>query len=255
MSSIEHLYRYPVKGFSAEPLDSVALSAGQGMPLDRKFAITNGRWAFEAQGYAPRPKTDFLVLVKFEQLAEYRTRYDESTNVFSVTGKDGVTHPFSFASQPDREALARLFAERLALAETPQLVEVEGIRFTDVSVMSTPMMNSISLINLTSVEALQADMGVPVDPLRFRANVYFRTGTPWEELDWVGREVSVGTARGKIVLRTRRCVATNVDPVTAQRDLSIPQTLVKKYGHPDMGVYVEITDGGQVAVGDTVTLL
>jgi uncharacterized protein YcbX len=255
MFPIEHLYRYPVKGFSAEPLNAVELSEGQGVPLDRTFAITNGRWDFQTQGYQPRPKTDFLVLVKHEQLAEYRTRYDESTGVFSVTGTDGVDHRFDFTSPQDRDALAALCAKRLALDDTPELVEVDGIRFTDVSVISPSMMNAISLINLASVDALAADIGQPVDPLRFRANIYFRTPTPWEELDWVGREVRVGNAVGKVVLRTRRCAATNVDPVTAKRDLSIPQTLVRTYGHPDMGIYIEITEGGRADVGDAVTLV
>jgi uncharacterized protein YcbX len=252
---IEKLYRYPVKGLSAEPLDTVTLSAGQGVPLDRQYAITNGKWEFQAERYQPRPKTDFLVLVKHEQLAEYRTCLDDASQVFKVQGRDGQTHSFDLCSEPERQALCGLLARRLGLAGNPQLVEAAGIRFTDVSVMSAAMMNAISLVNLASVEALQADLGKAVDPLRFRANIHLRTVTPWEELQWVGREVQIGAARGKVVLRTRRCAATNVDPLTAARDLSIPQALVKHYGHADMGIYIEVIEGGPVAIGDAVQLL
>lgn len=255
MSLIENLYRYPVKGLSAEALLSVELSKGRGIPLDRKFAITNGKWKFTAQDYQPRPKTDFLVLLKHGELAEYKTVYDEAPNVLSLTEQDGAIHKYDFASEHDRDALSMLLAKRLSLEVKPQLVEVEGTKFTDVSVVSPSMMNSISLINLASIEALESQVLKPLNPLRFRANVYFRTGTPWEELGWVGKEVKLGSAIGKVVLKTRRCVAVNVNPITGDRDISVTQALVKNYQHMDMGVYVEIIRGGRVELGDEVTLV
>jgi uncharacterized protein YcbX len=134
-------------------------------------------------------------------------------------------------------------------------VQADGIRFTDVSVISEPMMNAISLINLASVDAFSGDVGHYVDPLRFRANIYFRTRTPWEELDWVGRDLRIGDALGKVMLRTKRCNATDVNPSTAKRDMRIPKTLMEKYGHPDMGVYIEVTAPGEVKVGDALVLM
>lgn len=257
MHPIEHLYRYPIKGLSAEALDATTLSAGQGFPLDRTFALTNGAWVFEAQGYAPRPKTDFLVQVNLEQMAEYHSVYDAARHRLTLRGPEGRTEQFALDEPADLAALSALFHARFheRLQGLPQLVAADGIRFTDVSVISTPMMNAISLINLASVEALAADMGQPVDPMRFRANLYFRSSTPWEELQWVGRDVRIGAALGKVVLRTKRCAATNVNPATAQRDMSIPKALMKHYGHPDMGVYIEVIEPGEVRVGDALELL
>ncbi|MFC3607491.1 MOSC domain-containing protein [Stutzerimonas tarimensis] len=257
MSAIEQLYRYPVKGLSAEPLASVQLTAGQALPLDRIFAITDGSWVFEPGNYVPRPKTDFLVQANREQLAEYRTHYDDSRNRLTFLDPDGRMTVFDLDDPEDQDSLSRLFAERFAgeLQGMPRLVRAQGVRFTDVSVISTPMMNAISLVNLASVEALEADLGQPVHPLRFRANLYFRTATAWEELDWVGRQLRIGQARVEVVLRTRRCSAVNVDPLTARRDLSIPRALMARYGHPDMGVYIEVLKGGSVRIGDEVALL
>ena len=42
---IEHLYRYPVKGLSAESLEEIMLAEGEVIPHDRRFAL--------AQGYSP----------------------------------------------------------------------------------------------------------------------------------------------------------------------------------------------------------
>ena len=47
-ATIASIYRYPVKGLSPEALDRTALAPGQTVPLDRAYAIENGR---------PRPPT------------------------------------------------------------------------------------------------------------------------------------------------------------------------------------------------------
>jgi MOSC domain-containing protein YiiM len=46
----------------------------------------------------------------------------------------------------------------------------------------------------------------------------------------------------------------NVDPESAARDLEIPQTLMRRLGHADCGVYAEVTTGGSIALGDSITM-
>ena len=41
---------------------------------------------------------------------------------------------------------------------------------------------------------------------------------------------------------------------TAMRDLPIPATLIKSFGHPDCGVYAEVIAAGEIATGDRVTV-
>jgi len=41
-AQIAGLYRYPVKGLSPEPMPQVALTPGQTVPSDRRYAIENG---------------------------------------------------------------------------------------------------------------------------------------------------------------------------------------------------------------------
>jgi MOSC domain-containing protein YiiM len=49
-----------------------------------------------------------------------------------------------------------------------------------------------------------------------------------------------------------RCAAVNVDPETAARDLNIPQTLMRRLGHADCGIYAEVVAGGSIGVGDAI---
>jgi uncharacterized protein YcbX len=103
------------------------------------------------------------------------------------------------------------------------------------------------------VAALESVIGGAVHPLRFRANVYVTGWPAWREFDLLDREIAVGNgARLRIVKRIVRCAATNVDPDTGIRDLTIPDTLLRTYGHADCGVYADVTAPGEIAVGDEV---
>jgi uncharacterized protein YcbX len=255
MEHVSLLCRYPVKGLSAETLSSVSLRVGQGFPSDRRYAIANGEWVFDAASFVPRPKTDYLALVKYEQLAALSTSWRDSDETLQVREQDGRTQRFDFNNVFDRERFSELILRVLGgspLPGRPELVSADGIRFTDVSVYSPALMNAISLINLATLRDLGRAMGAELDPRRFRANLYFDNGVPWSELDWLERDVKIGSATARIVRQTRRCAATNVNPATAERDLGIPQALAKHFGHVFCGVYAEIVSDGDVKLGDVV---
>src|SRR5216683_2961866 len=110
----------------------------------------------------------------------------------------------------------------------------------------------VSLINHASIAALETAMGVSVDPLRFRANVYFDGASAWSEHDWIGCEITLGAARLRVISPITRCAATQVNPVTAKRDLDIVAALGRAFGHINMGVYAEVVAGGEIAVGDAL---
>jgi hypothetical protein len=95
-------------------------------------------------------------------------------------------------------------------------------------------------------------VGRPVDPLRFRGNLYVEGWPAFAEFDLLGCEIAIGGTRAKVVKRIVRCAATNVDPATGIRDLEIPATLLRNLGHSDCGIYAEVTAGGPIAPGDAV---
>ena len=111
----------------------------------------------------------------------------------------------------------------------------------------------VSIINLASLRDLHEKTGRAIDPLRFRANLYVEGWPAWVENDWVGRELMAGFARAKVFKPIVRCAATHVDPTTAERDADIVKALFDSYGHMFCGIYIHVTDGGSVSVGDAVT--
>ena len=130
----------------------------------------------------------------------------------------------------------------------PALVRSRGGHFMD------KPDNVISMINLATVRALEALWRVPIDPLRFRANIYIDGAKPWEEFDWIGRDVRIGGATFTIDRKNGRCGATNVNPATGERDLDIPSSLRLAFGHKNLGVYLTVREGGLIAPGDRLAL-
>lgn len=261
MGKITALYRYPVKGLSAQPLTNVAIEADAGFPKDRAYALSRGK--LPAADYAsPRPKTDFLMLLIDERLAALNARFeDEPDDRLLLYAADKLLFEGSLTKA---EGIARLedfvwayiapFIRDKAPGR-PELLRFPGRRFTDVAGRGDSMMRAVSLINLKSVRALEEAIGLSVDPMRFRANIYFEGERAWEEFDWIGKTVSIGSAAAVVALRTQRCGATNVNPATAERDRNLPAALIRAFDHPDMGVYVEMKASGQIAVGDAVVCL
>jgi uncharacterized protein YcbX len=247
---VRNLYRYPVKGLSPEPLARADLRTGEYFPGDRLFAVENGPAGFDAAAPAHQPKIKFLMLMRNERLAVLRTRYDDATSTLTIhqDGREGVKADLSTKDgRLSVEAFFRQFIPKELRGPPRVLAAPDGFRFTD------SRSGFVSIINLASVAALEDAVGAPVNPLRFRGNLYVAGWPAWHEFDLVGRDLAVGpSARLKITKRIERCAATNVDPDTAMRDLSIPDTLLRRFGHTDCGVYAEVIAGGPIAGGDAI---
>src|SRR5690606_37210408 len=135
----------------------------------------------------------------------------------------------------------------------PHVVEAPGHTFADAERRPHAATGQyVSIVNLASVRALEAFVGMPVDPLRFRANFYVDRWPAWHELDLVGSDLASEKARLRVVSQITRCAATEVNPTTAERDLNIPKKLQKGFGHVFMGIYAEVIGAGRVEVGDRI---
>jgi MOSC domain-containing protein len=247
---ITGIYRYPVKGLSPESLGSVALVPGETLPADRMFAIENGPSGFDPAKPAYFPKLRFLRLMRNERLAELDTRFDEGTHTLTIRngGREAVAG--DLRTPAGRSAIEQFFAQFCAadLRGPPKVLQAPGHSFSDVA------RKVVSIINLASVAQVAQAIGAPVDPLRFRGNLYVEGWPAWREFDFLDRELRAGTAvRLRVVKRIVRCAATNVDPRTGTRDLAIPETLMRRFGHGDCGVYAEVIAGGTIAVADEIS--
>jgi uncharacterized protein len=249
-AQIEGLFRYPVKGLSPEALPRVPLEAGRTLPADRRYAIENGPSGFDPRVPEWLPKSSFLMLMRNERLAGLQTHFEDRGNVLTIREHGEVAAQGDLETAGGRSAIEQFFARNFAseLRGPPKVLSGDDHSFSDVA------RKVVSIINLESVAAIEGVIGRPVHRLRFRANMYVSGWPAWHEFELLDRTLAIGDVRLKVVKRIVRCAAVNVDPETAARDLEIPPTLMRQFGHADCGVYAEVITGGAVGIGDAVAV-
>lgn len=248
---VERLYRYPVKGLTAEALETVEVHTGQALPWDRAFALAQGDSGFDPAAPVFLHKSNFMCLLKNERIAKLRSAFDPHDRILTIhspTGTSVADTPLTPAGRSRIGAFLIAFLGEEARG-TPVFQHVPGHVFGD---QRSPV---VSLINLASLHAFERDIGSKRDLIRFRANVYFTGDTPWSEFDWVGRTLELGGVTVRVVKRTTRCNATQVNPETAERDADPVRELMRAYGHPDLGVHAEVVEGGRITIGDAIAVL
>ncbi len=250
MTTLNAIYRYPVKGLTPERLDHVVLTPGETLPADRKYAIENGPGRFDPTAPRHLPKITFLMLMRDERLAALRTSFDSATETLTVMRDGKQVARGQLDTSIGRQMIEQFFAAymKTELRGAPRVVSADGHSFSDVAA------KCVHIVNLATVRDLERAAGQPIDPLRFRANLYVEGLAPWAEFGWLDKTVSIGPVKLDVFTRTERCNATNVDPVTAKRDMAIPALLTRNWGHTDLGVYAKVSAGGAIATGNAIAI-
>lgn len=248
---IENLYRYPVKGLTAEALEQADVEAGGALPWDRAFALAHGDAPFDPAQPRFLHKSNFMCLLRHASIAGLRAGFDPQGPLLSIYAPDGSAVSANPLNDAGRARIAAFLTGFLGheARGTPRFHHVPGHVFGD---QRTPV---VSLMNLRTLAAYENAAGAKRSAMRFRANIYFTGASPWSEFDWIGRQVQVGGARVRITKRTVRCAAIEVNPDTAERDADPIRELRQAYGHADLGVHAEVIEGGRIAVGDAMAVL
>lgn len=247
---IASLYRYPVKGMSPERLDEALLTPGEAIAHDRAYAIENGAGGFDPDEPRHLPKIHFLMLMRNERLATLESRFDPATQTLTILRAGKQVARGQLATKLGRQMVEQFLAAYMKsdLRGAPKIVHAPGHSFCDMDV------KCLHLVNLASLAEIERKADRPLDPLRFRANVYLQGLPAFEEFRWVGQRIRLGEATLEAIARTERCAATNVDPSTGARDMGLPQLLMRSYGHSDVGIYAVVSRPGTIRPGDAVGL-
>ena len=248
---VKKIYRYPIKGLTAESMSSTVLKPAQSIMSDRRFALTLGTTPNTSPMTEWMPKTAFLSLMKHEKLAKLRAHFDDKIGILSIERSGKLVAKGNITSPIGRALIEDFFSAYMG-EETqgrPKLVECEHN-----STLSDHYKPVISIINLSSIKDLERVTLSEINPIRFRANIYVDGIEPWTEFNLVGKNIKLGSASLKITKRIDRCPAINVDPDTGDRNLNLPKDLKRGFGHVDMGIYAVVTKGGNININDTLKI-
>lgn len=247
---VDTLWQYPIKGLGGTTIDSAELEAGGYFPGDRLYAIGNGHEKLAATPTGSwMKKAFFLQLMKFEQLASLDCRVNDGT--LSI-GRDGVPLLQAVLDSADgAAAINGFFADMLGddLPGTPEIMRISEGAYTDTK---APW---ISIGGTASLGAFAATTNTTADARRFRLNVMIETAEPFIEASLIGKTITIGDAELRVVEPVGRCAAIEVDPDTASRGPDYVSMMKTHFGHSDLGVFAEISKGGLVRPGDSLTIV
>lgn len=246
-ATLAHIVRHPIKSHGREDLASVLMTAGQGLPFDRHWAVAHDAAKLVA-GW--NPCVNFARGAKAPGLMAISARLNEAAMTVTLTHPDKADLTF----QPDSpDDLPRFLHWVQGLNPAgraqPDRIITGGVAMTDTD------FPSVSLFGLASNRDLSSRMGQDLSPHRWRGNLWLDGIAPWAEFDWVGRDVQIGNAVLHVQERIMRCKATSANPDTGQIDADALGALQGGYGHQEFGVYARVISGGLIGLGDPVTVL
>ncbi|MDU8912234.1 MOSC domain-containing protein [Aestuariicoccus sp. MJ-SS9] len=240
---VTEIWRHPVKSHGREPLERVTLTAGEAMPFDRLWAVAHERST--ADGSTWVSCANFSRVAKVAALMAITAELDEAAETITLRHPDRPDLTFA----PDRDAAAFLNWVRPLMPEdrlqSARIVRAQGPAMTDSD------FPSVTLCNMSSHRAVEQRVGRPLSIHRWRGNIWIDGLAPWEEFDWIDRDVRIGGAVLRVRERTDRCASTHSNPDTGRRDTDILSAL-GSWDHGDFSVRAEVIEGGPIVTGDHV---
>lgn len=240
---VTEIWRHPIKSHGREAVTRVALQTGQAMPFDRLWAIAHE--ASSADGSVWASCGNFSRVSKAPALMAITARLNEADETLVLS------HPeladLTFAPDSDQDAFLEWVKPLMPedRAQSARIIRAKTDAMTDSD------FPSVTLCNMASHRAVSQKLGRPLSIHRWRGNIWMDGLAPWEEFDWMDREVQIGDAVLLVKERTDRCAATTTNPDTGRRDADTLAVL-DTWGHRDFSVRAEVIRAGSVAVGDTV---
>ncbi|MEV0222104.1 MOSC domain-containing protein [Streptomyces sp. NPDC050704] len=244
--------RYPVKGLGGESLDEAFLGP-DGLRFDRMLGLANDVIPLESYGSWTSYEA-FHALDTRPALGGYSARIsgtDTEDAEVVLTARDGEDLRVRLREDgrlDDGFDEGEFGASRIqnwfgSAGRTARLVS-SGSHLWDFA--DAP----ISIINLATVRDIARVAKTPLDPRRFRANLYVDGLPPWAEFGLLGGRLRIGEVDLEVLRPIERCRATAVDPVTGNTDVNVPGILVGHFGHFYCGVYAQVRTPGSLKVGD-----
>ena len=259
IGTVESLWRYPIKSMSGEAVTEVFMGFS-GVYGDRCFAFKNS---------SARKGFPYLNATVQQQMLRYRPQFRDAER---AAKPPNLTEAMSIApgvtpanAEPNDLMLDVVTPSGAVVAvDDPSLIEmlVEGLRGENhlTLVRSDRALTDcrpVSLISLQTIRQVEAEMSIPIDQRRFRANVYFNLASDggFAEDEFVGRKLRIGSSAVMMVLeRDPRCKMISLDPDTGEYNPEVLRKVAQAHG-ACAGVYCAVLVEGILTKGDSIELL
>jgi len=255
-ATISSINYCPVKSVSFQTINTCEIKKNIGIVGDRIFAFAKDLDLDDARLFEKSPEerkgkwNKVLTLKNSPVLNKYNFFFKENKLTLMSKKKEILTINVNDLSE--RQLLSDKIIElENSLKEPIILMKNEKFPFFDTSISNkVDFINSVSLLNIQSINEFQKKIDKKIEISRFRGNICIDGKKPWVERQWIGKIIKINNISFKVEKNIPRCVAINLKPQTDDDNLNLLQSLKKTYNHFEMGIYLTALGDGEINFGD-----
>ncbi len=259
IGTVESLWRYPVESMSGEMMTE-AFMRFSGVYGDRCYAFKNS---------TARKGFPYLNANAQQQMLRYRPQFrypERALRPPNLIEAASIAPGITPANADPNDLILDVVTPSGAVVsvDDPALIEMlgEGLRGENHLTLlrsdrALTDCRPVSLISLQTVRQVEAELGVPIDKRRFRANVYLNlpSGYGFAEDELVGRRLRLGSSAVIMVLeRDPRCKMISLDPDTGEHNPEVLRKVAQAHA-AFAGVYCAVLVEGILTKSDSIELL
>ena len=259
-ATISSINYCPVKSVSFQSIEKCQIKKNIGIINDRVFAFAKDLKEEQARLFEKNPEerrgkwNKVLTLKNSPTLNKYNFIFKDEKLTFSL--KDKEILKIDVNKLGEREALSNKISElEDSLKQPIVLMKNFEFPFFDTSISKkVDFVNSVSLLNIQSINDFQKRIDRKIETSIFRGNICINGIEPWKEREWIGKVIKINDVSFKVEKNIPRCVAINLKPQTDDNSFNLLQSLKKTYNHFEMGIYLTALNDGKINIGDTINI-
>ena len=248
----------PVKSLSFQTLENCEIKKNIGLVGDRNFAFSKDLTLEEAKLFEKSPGerkerwNKILTLKNSPVLNKYNFLHKDCQ--LTLTLKDKKILTIDTNEFDECQKLSNKISElENSLKQPLVLLKNQDFPFFDTSLSKKiNFINSISLLNIQSINDFEKKIGKKIESSIFRGNFCIDEIESWEERSWIGKIIKINNGSFKVEKNIPRCIAINLKPQTDDNSFNLLQLLKKTYNHFDLGIYLTALDDGEIKIGDAI---
>jgi len=259
-ATISSMNYCPVKSVSFQPIEKCQIKKDIGIIGDRIFAFAKDLDLEQSKLFEKNPDerkgkwNKVLTLKNFPALNKYNFTLKDKKLSLILKDKEILTIDINQPSE--REMLSNKISElENSLKQPITLMKNDYFPFFDTSISKkVDFVNSVSLLNIQSINDFQKKIEKKIESSVFRGNICIDGIEPWKEREWIGKIIRINGVSFKVEKNIPRCVAINLKPKSDDNSFDLLKLLKKTYNHFDMGIYLTALDDGEISIGNQFSL-
>tara|TARA_B110000444_G_scaffold168220_1_gene157109 strand:+ start:512 stop:1303 length:792 start_codon:yes stop_codon:yes gene_type:complete len=259
-ATISSINYCPVKSISFQKIEKCEIKKDIGIIGDRIFAFAKDLDLDQVKLFEKSPDqrkgkwNKILTLKNSPALNKYNFVFKDEKLTLTIKDKEILTIDINQLN--DRKKLSNKITElENSLKQPIVLMQNNDFPFFDTSISkNVDFVNSVSLLNVQSINDFQNKIDKKIDISIFRGNICVDGIEPWKEREWIGKIIKINEVSFKVEKNIPRCVAINLKPQTEDNTFDLLKLLKKNYNHFEMGIYLSALNDGSIKNGNNIEI-